>query len=297
MEKAYIILAHKNPDQLYRLIEKLDDQSSSFFIHIDKKVPLASFKNLTGLGNKIALVDRVNTSWAGWSLVQATINGLRAVEEANRHFDRIILMSGQDYPIKSNYFINKYFTNTPYRIFMEHYPLPNYTKWKKSGGMYRINKYFFGMNGYQRLASKAVNFLANIFPFMRRKVPPDTTIYAGSQWWTIDMNALQYILEFIRKNPAHLSFYKFSFAPDEIFFQTILLNSANEKITGSILNNHKRFMNWNNPSISHPEILLKNDFTAVIKSDALFARKFDVSEDSEILEMIDKQRQAAAHCH
>jgi hypothetical protein len=37
MKKAYIILAHKQPELLYKLVEKLDANQSTFFIHIDKK--------------------------------------------------------------------------------------------------------------------------------------------------------------------------------------------------------------------------------------------------------------------
>ncbi|MDB5110023.1 MAG: hypothetical protein JWR67_1137, partial [Mucilaginibacter sp.] len=35
VKKAFIILAHKNEDQLVRLIDRLNDVYSYFFIHID----------------------------------------------------------------------------------------------------------------------------------------------------------------------------------------------------------------------------------------------------------------------
>ncbi|MGF1986665.1 MAG: hypothetical protein RMY62_002115 [Nostoc sp. ZfuVER08] len=38
MKIAYIILAHKYPEQLKRLIHRLNTENVSFFIHIDKKV-------------------------------------------------------------------------------------------------------------------------------------------------------------------------------------------------------------------------------------------------------------------
>jgi len=37
MKIAYIILAHKNPDQIKRLVLRLNTEGTSFFIHIDKK--------------------------------------------------------------------------------------------------------------------------------------------------------------------------------------------------------------------------------------------------------------------
>lgn len=45
MQKNYLVLAHKNPDQLYRMITALNDNVSHFFIHIDAKSPIAPLRN------------------------------------------------------------------------------------------------------------------------------------------------------------------------------------------------------------------------------------------------------------
>ena len=37
MQINYIILTHKSPTQLERLIAKLDDEEATFFVHIDLK--------------------------------------------------------------------------------------------------------------------------------------------------------------------------------------------------------------------------------------------------------------------
>ena len=44
MTKAYIILAHKNPAQVNRLIKQLDDKFSEFFLHVDKNANIEGFK-------------------------------------------------------------------------------------------------------------------------------------------------------------------------------------------------------------------------------------------------------------
>ena len=43
MQKNYLILAHKNPQQLTRMIKTLDDGNSKFFIHLDAKTPIEPF--------------------------------------------------------------------------------------------------------------------------------------------------------------------------------------------------------------------------------------------------------------
>lgn len=288
MEKAYIILAHKLPDQLYRLVKRLDDGSSAFFIHIDKKTDLATFSRLSDFGDKVQIIEREDIKWAGISIMQAEINALKAIKKANKKFDRIILLSGQDYPIKSNEHINNFFKTSPYSIFIEHWTIPNYKIWKDGGGMYRINKYFFGTQKNQKLRAKALNFLAILFPFLRRKIPYNLLPYAGWMWWTIDMKALDYILQFIKDHPKYMRFHKYTFAVDEVFIHSILLNSKDEKLLKSISTNNLRYIDWPGFIGPHPKTLRKDNINDVKASDALFARKFDTNKDSEILDLIDK---------
>jgi hypothetical protein len=288
MEKGYIILAHRNPEQLYRLLKRLDDNHATFFIHIDKKVPITYFNRLLEFRDKIHLVDRVVSNWAEFGLVQATINALKAIKETGNSFDRIILLSGQDYPIKNNQYLDTFFSSSTYKVFIESVIIPDFKRWKPGGGMYRINKYFFGLKSYQRYSAKALNFLGIILPFFRRNAPRKYIPYAGSQWWIIDMHALNYILEFIKANKSYYSFHKSTFAPDEVFFHGILLNATDPQLKESISNEHLHFMNWEDTSKGHPETLRKQDFENISQSKALFARKFDPSVDEEVLDWIDR---------
>ncbi|MVN23444.1 beta-1,6-N-acetylglucosaminyltransferase [Mucilaginibacter arboris] len=289
MLKAYIIIAHKNPEQLLRLIKILDDGCSVFFVHIDKRVSINHFTALKSLGSKVNLVKRVYSDWGAFGLVQCTLNAMIAIKESAMAFNRIILLSGQDYPIKSNDYINNYFQKTPYSIFFEYWPLPNYNKWPKNkGGMYRVNKYFFGFNFYQMFFSKLLNFISNFFPALKRKIPGKMKPFAGSQWWIIDMYALDYILNFVKKYPIYTSFHKHTFASDELFFQMILLNSKDEKLLSSIENDNKRFIKWKSASKSHPETIDRSDLNDIVNSPAFFARKFDLNYDSNILDLIDQ---------
>ncbi|MEJ7736450.1 MAG: beta-1,6-N-acetylglucosaminyltransferase [Chitinophagaceae bacterium] len=288
MEKAYIILAHKNIEQLNRLLQRLDDNASFFFIHIDKKLSVDEMPALSKIPDRIYMVKRINTHWAGLSLVRATLLGMKAIKATQREFHTITLLSGQDYPVKCNEDINTFFKNADRRIMMEYFKVPNFDKWSPRGGMYRLDKYYFGLKFHQRYIAKAMNFVVNIFPFLKRKQPGNLKPYGGSQWWTMNMDALNYILRYVKDNPSYLIFHKSTFAPDELFFQTILLNAKDETICNSIVNNNKRFIRWDGMSMSHPALLQKDDFRDLIASDDLFARKLDLSKHPEIFDLIDK---------
>lgn len=287
MNKAYIILVHKNPDQLYRLIRRLDDGRSTFFIHIDKKVPMKYFLRLHEFGEKVVFVNRTVCNRACFGAVRATLNALQAIKQHDIVFERICLLSGQDYPIKSNATIDQYFATSFHSNLLEYYTPPDFKK-RSGGGAFQINKYFFGFKAYQRLAAKAFNFLSMVLP-VGRKLTTQLIPYAGSQWWILDRRALNYILDFVEKNPSYVSFHKFTFAPDELFFHTILLNSEDPQLLNSIVNTNKRYMKRSGTKKGRPEILVKDDFHELERSDALFARKFDIEADSEILDLIDER--------
>lgn len=290
MKKAYIILAHKNPLQLQRLVRALDDGSSHFFLHIDGRTGIDPFTDLLHSQKHISILPRVKTEWGGLGLVNAVMNGLKAATQPGNTFDHIILLSGQDYPIKSKEQINAFLAKNTDKIFLEYFPLPFPAKWKPGGGLYRVNKYFMGLKIHQRYAAKAANLMGTLFPPARRKTYGDMKPFAGSMWWVISAAAARYITGFVEENPGYARFHRFTFAPDELFFHMILLNAKNEKIRSSIINNDLHFIRWKDKGSAHPEILTKKDFGELMRSDALFARKFDASADAEILDLMD------AHC-
>jgi len=287
MKKAYIILAHKNPAQLIRLVDRLDDGRSTFFIHIDLRTTLDSYHESLLARNNIVHIHRISTKWGGFSLAEATLNAMQAVEESGIAFSAISLLSGQDYPIKTNEEIDQFLATSAHSIFLDYFPLPNYRRWD-TGGTYRYKKYFFGTSSIPIFFSKSLNLLSIFIPPFARKLPFHLRPYCGSQWWTMDLYALRYILTYVKKNPKYYNFHKFTFAPDELFFHTILLNAKDERIRKSITNNNLRYMRWISVENPHPEILVAADFPQLAASEHFFARKFEPAEDSAILDKIDQ---------
>src|SRR5262249_29956629 len=98
---AYLITAHNHPEHLARMVNALDCSGSTFFIHIDKKSDAAPFEALLrAKSNVVFAADRINAKWMGFSLVSVS---LTLLETAVRYgFDYCLLLSGSDYPIKSN---------------------------------------------------------------------------------------------------------------------------------------------------------------------------------------------------
>lgn len=285
MKKAYIILAHKNEEMVKRLVDRLDDNASDFFLHIDLNSDITGFRRVFRNDRRVRFLWREDTGWGTFGLVKATLNAMRVIR--NGDYEKVILLSGQDYPIKSNEEIDQFFQNSPYNIFMDHFPLPNHRKWGPGGGMYRVNKYFFGLSGIKKLLAKAANFLGILFPFAKRKELPGMKPFSGSQWWAMDMRAVNYILDYVEEHPEYVRYHQHTFAADELFFQMILLNCPDPSLRENISNNNLRFMKWKSESVAHPEVLGVDDVEHISGSEALFARKFDPNVDSEVINVID----------
>ncbi|RZK23970.1 MAG: hypothetical protein EOO43_07895 [Flavobacterium sp.] len=213
-----------------------------------------------------------------------------AFDNSKKKFDRILLLSGQDYPIKSNKEIDSFFKNSSYSIFLDYSPIPNNEKWKGKdrGGLYRIDKYYFGIAWHQLLRSKFLNFSSRYLPFLRRKLPNNMKPYTGQTWFNLDMYSARYIINFHDAHPEYFKFHKHTFVADELFIQMIIGNSTDQRLLNSIENSEKRFTIWKDVTDAHPKILSKNDFSAILNSNDLFARKFE-EEDIDILNLIDKE--------
>lgn len=69
--------------------------------------------------------------------------------------------------------------------------------------------------------------------------------------------------------------------PDEMFFQSILLNSP---LRDTIVNDDQRFIKWPGPSV-----LGVGEFDELRQAPDLFARKFDETVDTAVLDRIDEE--------
>ncbi len=290
IRKAYIVLAHKAPQQLRRLIGALDDGNSTFFVHLDSACDKAVFRKALAHVRGWQFLRSENGAWGQLGIVNATLNGLRAVAESHTEFDMVNLISGQDYPLRSNAFIDGFIERNRGGIFIEHFPLPS-EMWT-AGGLDRIHAYHFGdrRRTKWKVLSRGISALCNASAILKRRFPSGLKPYGGWQWWSISMAAVAEILEFVERRPDYVRFHRRSLLPDEMFFQTILLNSKSELVQRNLINNSLRFVDWDNPNPLTPATLTTEYFDALIGSRSLFARKFEADRDYAILDQLDEYR-------
>ncbi|MGL4596141.1 MAG: beta-1,6-N-acetylglucosaminyltransferase, partial [Bacteroidia bacterium] len=82
MKIAYLICAHKNPNQLKRLLGALQQENVLFFVHIDAKSDESIFRDALKHTAAIFSKKRIRVNWGGFSQVEAW---LTLLEEASAH--------------------------------------------------------------------------------------------------------------------------------------------------------------------------------------------------------------------
>jgi hypothetical protein len=284
---AYLILAHRDPEQLARLVHALP-LDSPIMIHIDRRSEPAMYeRSLALLGRRpgLRLVQQAKCRWGSFGIVQGTINLIRAAIEDGVQCDYATLLSGSDYPVKSNTEITTFLNQNRGKEFIESFSLTDPNMWSDAGGYYKAP---------DRLLCPHLRFRSKIVRIpIRRTMPLGLKPFGGPQWWTLSRPALQYIIRFIEDNPSFVSFSKLAFIPDETFIQTILSNSDFAKhVTGDNL----RLIVWDRPKPPYPAILIKDDLSMLLSTTKLFARKFDCRIDADILQALDR-RNAEAEIH
>lgn len=277
MKIVYIILAHKYPTQLVRLVNRLYDEKYSFMIHIDLKanhnIYDFTFHALKHFEN-VFFLKRHKVFWGDFSQVMITLEALEKIFEKEIDFDYIKLLSGQDYPIKSNKDIENLLNNHSNQSFLEHFPLPNLwwlENGEPNGGLDRVNYL------HVRIGNHLVRTP------IRRSIPERLNIFAGSAYWILSKHCASYIYDYIHLNPKIVDFFRSTGNPDEFFFQTLIMNSP---LKNSIINTDLTYTNW--PAYAaHPKILGQEDLEKLAESSCLFARKFDCKHDEKILDLLD----------
>ena len=275
MRISYLILTHKNPLQLERLIIALKHPSFFFYIHVDKKTSIQPFDFLRKYNNVFFIKNRAKIFWAGYGTIQATINGIK--EMLQSQYDYINVISAQDFPLKPADDIYKFFSDNNGKQFITCKSVQY--EWKEAD--IRIKKYHFinwRIPGRFRLEKIANSLLPE------RKFPLNFTIVGRSNWFSVTCSAAKYLIEFIDSNPRVIKFFKYSWGADEIIFSTIIYNSQyKNKIEDNLV-----YVDWSEGK-ARPKILTKNDYENLKSSDKLFARKFDILIDAVIIELLEKQ--------
>jgi hypothetical protein len=136
-----------------------------------------------------------------------------------------------------------------------------------------------------------------------RRVYGKFALYHGSEWWCLPIECIDYIINFLEKNSGYIFFHKWTLYSDEIFFTLSLRvlplakNIFHDYEKTSLLFDYSKpnehgctYIDWNAKDVHLPKVLDSEDFTNLVDSVSLFARKFDQVVSSDLMQQLELKR-------
>jgi len=308
-ELAVVILAHRDPTHLKRLIGALD--GLPIVLHVDAKTPPGVHAEMTsGLPKQVVLSPRLRTSLASWSLVEAEVLGVRMALTHTRA-EHIAVLSGADYPLASVPAILADLRAWQGRSLIWNVPLP-FSPWDtprhKDGGLWRVQRRFLTW----RDQVLVVQNIPMRWPYPRQ-VPALYELRASSQWKIYSREHARSLIDILDRLPEVRSFWRTTLVPEESCIASVLSSAAllgSSRLEPSLA--HPWFIEWPEGVAYHPLWLEEAAFTRLHDArlrpttafeesggqeneDAerrfvkLFARKLSTDHSGTLLDRIDRE--------
>ncbi|MDY2590820.1 MAG: beta-1,6-N-acetylglucosaminyltransferase, partial [Agathobacter sp.] len=157
-----------------------------------------------------------------------------------------------------------------------------------------VNRWYaneYCSNRYVYKCHKIRTKFLNIF-FRRTDIQE---IRGGWSWFTWTPSIVDFVFNYLEKNPSYLKRFKYTNCGDELIFQTILFPEA-QRLNLEMYRPY-RYVSWKpkgrktDVGNNFPYILNEEDFEDVYNSEAFFCRKVDLPVSSELLDLIDMKRE------
>jgi hypothetical protein len=284
---AVLMLVHRNEDQVNKLVDYLS-RDFDIYMHIDKRSNLHIKPK-----DNIFVFKKYKVYWCSFNIIKATLHILQAAYQ--KKYDRYVLLSGMDLPIKTNKEILEFFEKNRDIEYIHNEKVP--TSFWEGRGFERLTEYYPNILSRERnsIILKRIDKINNkIFKFISKikKRPIDYVFYGGSQWFNITNDCVKKIFEYLEEDKKYMKRYEYTHTSDELFFQTIICNIPELKI----INDPLRYIDFGTGP-EHPRVMREEDYKQLVESDALFARKFDPSIDIKIIELIyERISKSSANC-
>lgn len=283
---AYLVIAYMDPDQLKRLAARLS-RTADVFVHINASVDLLPFQHalsdIQEQGKIIFSKERYRIVWGGYSILQAAFS---MMEQAFRQdaYDRFVLLTGLDYPIRSDEEIEAFFRVNAHT----EYICADVVNGEQYGHLY------YHASRDHRLLHKCFQLYEKILRAFGKKGKKDYIVYKGKTWqlygiapkWALTGACASYLLDFYKNNKKFNRYFQRMHAPDDFYVATVLFQS---KFRDAIESREDIFRIIWLPDDKGAKILDQEDYQELKGSHQLYAKKFQSGHSEELIRILDAQ--------
>jgi hypothetical protein len=272
MKQVFLIHAHKDLDQINALVGQLLDDDFHVWINLDRKSAIDPAR-LHPAARQVQ--QRIDIRWGDFSQVEATLHSLREIAAAVPAFDKVVFLSAQDFPLLPNARLKQELARLSGRELLDVVPVAA-DGWPVA---FRY-QYFHRAGGAAArlacaLANRALRLAGRQRPMVGAMAP-----WGGSSWWALSRGCLLDLLARLEREPAIARFFRSVLCPDELFFQTLVMNSP---WRARVLPQNFRYIKWPAQAAPNPQVLDEGDFEAIRASGAHFCRKLDSELSAALL--------------
>ena len=299
MKIAYLISVYKDPTQFKRMVRILDNGHTHFFIHVDAKVGQEAF---TPPSQNIFTFckSRYYIQWGGFNQVKYQLEMLKTCIESGKRFDRIFILTGQDYPIRSNAEIESELNNNPRKEYITGLNISNLRKPSKLRHKITLYHFFRDLEGItykvKKIFSGGSRLLMRLLPI--RKKPyimvdgKRWDIWQASGYMCLTWDCACYVLHEMEHNKKMMQYFRYSFVPEEMVIPTIIFNSPYKKNASVYPYNQYdglkslsaiTYFNYGK-SI---QVFKLEDYDELKNSGKMFARKFESGTSDSLMDKLD----------
>jgi hypothetical protein len=307
-EIAAVVLAHRDPTQLKRLVAALEDVP--VVLHCDARTPDAvAGEMLHGLPPRVTVLPRRPVSMSSWSQMAAELAALRVALRHTRA-EHVAVLSGTDYPLVPMQELVEQLKPWRGRSYFWNIPLP-FRSWDTrrhpDGGLWRLRLRFL-TRGEDLVFWRGIPLR---WPIPRR-LPAGVELRASSEFKIYARRDVERVLHVADTRPDLIRFWRSTLVPDETFPGSVL---ASPSLVGQDAlvpcRAHPWYIRWPEQDNAHPRWLTRADLDGMAEArwaepldpDAasrpstekelagrkFFARKFATDVDTDVLDRIDAE--------
>ncbi|KAL8167550.1 hypothetical protein V2J09_009049 [Rumex salicifolius] len=284
---AYLISGTKGDShRMMRVLQAVYHPRNQYILHLDLEAPPRERIDLTltvkgdptfrEVENVRVMAKSNLVTYKGPTMIASTLQAISILLKESSDWDWFINLSASDYPLMTQDDILHVFSNLSRSLnFIENAQMV--AGWKLNQ---RARSIIIDPGLY--LSKKSDLALTT----QRRSLPTAFKLFTGSAWVLLTRSFVEYCIWGWDNFPRTVLMYYTNFmSSPESYFHTVMCNR--EEFRGSAIGHDLHYIAWDTPPKQHPRVLSIKDFDKMVKSGAVFARKF--AKEDPVLDKIDKQ--------
>jgi len=275
-----VVLSHKGSAQIARLVTRLQTGGDvAVAIHHDPNGEPLKMRPSSSVG---LVPDPLPCPWGRLSRAIATRKSLEWLRANVPSLSWALVISGQDYPIRTMASIEAELAIAQCDAFLRHFrldgdPADDVHPWQTTGRRrYRYRR---------RLPTSVRSFplpWPRPHPFRHEARRNRVGLYVGGNWLNLSARAVDKMVDSPLNKPL-FRYLRRAPLPDEAWAATIALSGEPEL---TVVNDRRRYIRWP-PRSQHPVTLRPADLPAMTASTDFFARKVDLAAWPEVCDVLD----------